>query len=106
MSVLVRALPTKDPKLLHAYVKGAPETIKKLCLPQTSEWVGSTLYTCIPESCDLIGAMYHERGIMFLGGGGEGRGEKGDIRTLIYNVHVRVCATCNISVYVVDCYSV
>ena len=35
----MRALPSKDPKLLHVYVKGAPETIKKLCIPETSEWL-------------------------------------------------------------------
>lgn len=37
MSVLVKTLPSKDPKLLYAYVKGAPETIKKLCIPETSK---------------------------------------------------------------------
>ena len=45
MSVLVRALPSKDPKLLHVYVKGAPETIKRLCTPDTSKWI--LAYTCV-----------------------------------------------------------
>lgn len=35
MSVLVRALPTSDPKLLQVYVKGAPETIRRLCKPES-----------------------------------------------------------------------
>ena len=35
MSVLVRTLPSPHPQLLHAYVKGAPEMIKRLCVPET-----------------------------------------------------------------------
>ena len=46
MSVLVRALPSKDPKLLHVYVKGAPETIKRHCIPETSELIA--LKACRP----------------------------------------------------------
>ena len=50
MSVLVRALPSKDPKLLHVYVKGAPETIKRLCIPETSEL---TCY-CLDSPCTCM----------------------------------------------------
>ncbi|KAL5492027.1 hypothetical protein EMCRGX_G017415 [Ephydatia muelleri] len=35
MSVLVKTLPSHDPKLFHVYVKGAPEKIRKLCRPET-----------------------------------------------------------------------
>ena len=55
MSVLVRALPCKDPKLLYAYVKGAPETIKRLCVPETSECmsVHLTRYGYVHVACAL-----------------------------------------------------
>ena len=35
MSVLVKKLPTSDPKQVEVYVKGSPEKIKQLCLPET-----------------------------------------------------------------------
>ncbi|XP_064384739.1 polyamine-transporting ATPase 13A3-like isoform X2 [Halichondria panicea] len=35
MSVLVRSLPSTTPSRFQAYVKGAPETIKKLCKPNS-----------------------------------------------------------------------
>ena len=36
MSVMVRAEPSADARLLHLYCKGAPETIRQLCRPETS----------------------------------------------------------------------
>lgn len=47
MSVLVRALPSRDPKLLHVYVKGAPETIQRLCLPESSECRGPGVHSIL-----------------------------------------------------------
>ena len=56
----MRALPSKDPKLLHVYVKGAPETIKRLCIPETSELTCDSLsmyrdlYVCRPFTYPFI----------------------------------------------------
>ena len=35
MSVLVKKLPSTDPKQVELYVKGSPEKIKQLCLQET-----------------------------------------------------------------------
>ena len=37
MSVIVRIIPFKNPRLMHVFVKGAPEMIKKLSLPETGQ---------------------------------------------------------------------
>ena len=43
MSVLVKPLPSHDPKLFHVYVKGAPEKIRKLCRPETGVHLSASL---------------------------------------------------------------
>ena len=35
MSVVVKVLPSQDPAQYHLYTKGAPEKVKKMCIPET-----------------------------------------------------------------------
>ena len=66
MSVLVRALPCPDPRLLHVYVKGAPETIRKLCKPESGKhsslflpFLHSSILPSLPLSPPLSPSPLH-----------------------------------------------
>ena len=78
MSVLVKSLPSYDPKLFHVYVKGAPEKIRKLCRPETGVSLSASLisaslcgwvwsYICtVPEDFFDVLSLFTQKGMRVL----------------------------------------